>query len=216
MPEIEAPGAAAPSGYSEAWKAEYEQINANFRMLADIRFKLLALVPTLGGVAVFLLSRMAAAPSAPAAGNPSSILPSGSGADYAIVGLLSVLGFLATLGITVYDLRNSEFYELLVTRGKDLDRILKPQLWNFEGRVKSGRHLLGFVLIKHDIGLALIYAPVLGAWVFPMVDVVLRWRGCAPSLAMHTSLVAALIVGLVFFEEFVRLDIQRKCIKQKR
>ena len=37
---------------------EYEQINANFRMLADVRFKLLALLPVLGGAAVFVLSQI--------------------------------------------------------------------------------------------------------------------------------------------------------------
>jgi len=36
---------------------EYEQINENIRFLADVRFKLLALVPALGGVAVFILAR---------------------------------------------------------------------------------------------------------------------------------------------------------------
>ena len=36
---------------------EYEQINANFRMLADVRFKLLALILVLGGAAVFVLSQ---------------------------------------------------------------------------------------------------------------------------------------------------------------
>ena len=36
---------------------EYEQINENIRFLAEVRFKLLALVPALGGVAVFILAR---------------------------------------------------------------------------------------------------------------------------------------------------------------
>jgi hypothetical protein len=70
---------------------EYAQINDNFRFLADVRFKLLAFLPTLGGIAVFVLSGIglqAGESSAPAA--PERLV---------VVLLVSLLGFLATLGI---------------------------------------------------------------------------------------------------------------------
>jgi len=206
MPERSASGeAAVPDIRWEAWKAEYEQISNNFRALAEVRFKLLALVPTLGGVAVFLLSKMTTG-AGPASGSSSAMLPAGASADYAIVGVVSVLGFLATLGITVYDQRNSELYKLLFDRGKELEGMLEPPLKNFLGRKNSGRHLLGVVLIKHDIGLALIYAPVLGAWFFPLMDSILRWSGRSPTDALIVALISALIVTLAFFEEVLRLD----------
>ena len=211
MPDINVPNQTAnPSGYSEGWKAEYEQINNNFRMLAEIRFKLLALVPTVGGAAIYLLTKITVGASGPAVGNPPTMLPPGAGSDYATVGFLSVLGFLATLGITFYDQRNSELYGLLVTRGGELEEMLNPPMNNFKGRRPAGRHLLGFMRMKHDTGLALIYAPVLGAWFFPLVDAVLRWYGCSQSYAMRTSLLSAGIVGLLFFGEFLRLDRLKK------
>jgi len=202
MPEINAPdNATKPEGCSDAWKAEYEQINNNFRMLTEIRFKLVALVPTLGGVAVYLLSKMTVGLA---------------GSDYATVGFLSVLGFLATLGITFYDQRNSELYNLLIRRGGEMERTLAPPMKNFAGRCRASRYLLGFARMKHDTGLALIYAPVLGAWFFPLADVLLRWRGYAQSEAAHKAMLLALIVGLVFFGEFLRLDWQKTEADKKK
>jgi hypothetical protein len=89
---------------------EYEQVNDNIRTLADIRFKLLALIPILGGVAIFALSTMAAPNSA-----------TGSTPDYTLALLVSVLGFIATLGITFYDQRNSELYNALIRRAQHLE-----------------------------------------------------------------------------------------------
>ena len=188
-------------GYADIWKAEYEQINNNFRMLAETRFKLLALVPTLTGAAVYLLSKMTAGKQ---------------GADYAMVGFLSVLGFLATLGITFYDQRNSELYNLPVTRGGELERLFDPPMKNFAGRCPPGRYLLGLARMKHDTGLALIYAPVLGAWFFPSVGALLLGNGCSPKTAMYASMLSALIVGAVFFWEFMRLDARKTNANQKR
>jgi hypothetical protein len=64
--------------------AEYTEVNQNFRMLADIQYKLLAIIPTLGGVAIFLSSRMQQ--SEPKLG-------------YSLLFLISGLGLLTTLGV---------------------------------------------------------------------------------------------------------------------
>ncbi len=200
MPPIDAPSDVKrrDDGW-ELWKAEYDQINNNFRMLAETRFKLLAFVPTLSGAAVYLLSKMTA----------------GAGSDYSIVGFISVLGFLATLGITFYDQRNSELYNLLVARGGELERMFDPPMKNFAGRCRAGRFLLGLARMKHDTGLALIYAPVLGAWFFPLVDAILRGSGFSPTTARVAALLSASLVSVVLFIQFLHLDARKAGINKK-
>src|SRR5215210_6907373 len=84
---------------------EYTQVNQNFRLLSDIRFKLLALIPPLGGVGIFLLSERQS--------------------DFGLLLLISGLGFLATLGVTFYDQRNSELYNALIGRASFLEKKLQ-------------------------------------------------------------------------------------------
>jgi hypothetical protein len=121
---------AAEASEREMLKMEYEQVNTNFRMLADIRFKLLAFVPTLGGAAVYVLS--------------STIVtdkPVGN-REYLVAFLISMIGFGATLGILFYDQRNTELYNELIGRAKDLEELL--QLRNkgqFQQRPSRGRFL---------------------------------------------------------------------------
>jgi len=201
MTETSAPSdPVKPIGYTDAWKAEYDQINDNFRMLAEIRFKLLAFVPTLGGVAVFLLSKMTVEGISPVVGGLAA-----ANSD-ATVGFVSALGFLATLGITFYDQRNSELYGLLVRRGRQLEEKLTPPMRNFAGRCDASRYLFGFLRMKHDTGLGLIYAPILGAWFFPLVNVILRWYGCSARASLRASLAFTAAIGLAFFGEFLRQD----------
>jgi len=142
--------------------AEYAEVNQNFRMLADVRFRLLALIPTLGGAAIFLLSRTQ---------------PESTG-GFALLFLVSCLGFLATLGVTIYDQRNNEFYEALLGRAKYLEEELKlprnlevrttdssefrGQFRERPGRGLYGRFLFNRVELGHDPGLALVYGAVLG------------------------------------------------------
>src|SRR5919197_47659 len=70
-------------------RLDYEQTTDRYRTLVDIRFKLLAIVPTICGIAVGLLGR------------PHSA------AELLAVGLI---GLAATLGIFFYELRNTEIH----------------------------------------------------------------------------------------------------------
>ncbi len=81
-------------------RLDYEQTNEYFRMLSDIRFKLLGLVPTVTGVAVSLLS-----------GNP----------NYYTTLTVGIMGVLITVGIVMYELRNTQFYNAAVHRAKWLE-----------------------------------------------------------------------------------------------
>ena len=169
-------------------RTEYEQVNENFRALADIRFRLVALVPTVGGVAAYLLSKLAE-----------------KDAYHPLILGISILGLLATLGVTFYDQRNSELYNALYERAKVLERELQLSGGQFSTRPKRSRRLL-FVLVGHDPGLALIYAPVLGAWFFPAVVSAAVLLGTTPDVARLRALAAAGIVTALFLEEFLRLD----------
>ena len=71
-----------------------------FALLADIRFKLLAFVPSIVGATVALVSKEH---------------------DQRVIVAVSALGFMATLGILLYELRNSELYNAAVYRARVLE-----------------------------------------------------------------------------------------------
>jgi hypothetical protein len=84
-------------------RLDYEQTSQLLRTLIDIRFKLLAFVPTIAGASVGLV------------GHPRPA------ADLLGVGLL---GLVATLGIFLYELRNSQTFEAALDRAAELEREL--------------------------------------------------------------------------------------------
>jgi hypothetical protein len=181
---------------------EYQEVTQNFRALADIRFKLLALIPPLGGVAIFLLSHLAEG--------------SDPGTQLALA-LISVLGFLATLGITSYDQRNSELYDGLIARAKFLERELglksNPQFapgaefrGQFLERPPRRKKLFGFMTMGHDNALAFIYGSVLGAWFFPLTVAFLGGVGCSRVLRFPLGLAIASVMVFAFILGLWRLD----------
>lgn len=87
-------------------KFDYEQTWGYVKLLTDIRFRLLAAVPTVTAVAVAFYSG-------------KDRLEAGAGVA------LGLLGLIATLGIIVYELRNSELYERGVWRLGQLERSLE-------------------------------------------------------------------------------------------
>jgi hypothetical protein len=163
---------------------DYEQTVAGIWSLTDIRFKLLAFVPTLSGAAIALLTR--------------------SGMGDGTKGALAALGFFVTLGIVVYDQRNSQLYYTLIDRAIWLEgSVLRLPTWEprlprggmFAAR-PHGSRLFGCVTVSHSRGLGLVYSAVLGAWAFPIAHL---WLGAPAAGAI------AAVVGLVFLYEQERL-----------
>ena len=135
-------------------RAEYVEVNANFRMLTEIRFKLLAFVPTISGAGIALIRW---------APDPLTIV------------LLGVCGFIVTFALIAYDQRNSQLYKDLVSRAKFLEAQLNPPSGQFT-KPERTRKLLGF-LLWHNFALALVYAVALGGWLFVIVAAFLTWLG---------------------------------------
>jgi hypothetical protein len=200
--------------YETFLEREYGELNNNIRWLADVRFKLLALVPVLGGVAVFVLTNVGL--SAASDGGTRSLL-------LALLG--SVLGFLASLGIVLYDQRNSELYNALIHRAKYLERRCKlpsspgglrvPAPREEDGWAKAGgqyserprrhRRLL-LIAASHDLALALIYGPLLGAWFFPAIYSSLRLVNCPEPIAKLAAAIAAITAISWAIWRLIRLD----------
>jgi len=188
---------------------EYEQINENFRFLAEVRFKLLALIPPLGGVAVFVLSHLGLTAGGSEGSHPT----------LAFVAFIAILGLLVTLGITIYDQRNSELYNALIHRAKYLEQSFKDTSapgglkqdggGQFRERPGQNRRVIG-VRAGHDMGLALIYGPVLGAWFFPIAYPLSRLAGLAPDKALIIGVSAAGLATALFAANLLYLDHKEK------
>lgn len=188
---------------------EYAQINDNIRFLADVRFKLLAILPALGGIAVFVLSGVGLRAGEPTTQDAPNLLLA--------VLLLGLLGFLVTLGITLYDQRNSELYNALIHRAKHLEAQFGAPAapgglkqvtsgGQFNERPQKGRRLI--FLAGHDLALALIYGPLLGAWFFPLLFAGLLLLDANSPKAASTAASAAILAAIVFTARLIDLDRQ--------
>ncbi|MFL6235841.1 MAG: hypothetical protein ACJ76N_22110 [Thermoanaerobaculia bacterium] len=170
---------------------DYQEAASYFRVLADARLKLLALVPLLAGAAISLLPKMA---------SWSVVLP------------LSILGFFVTLGILIYDLRNTQIYDNLLRRLKALEAAMGFPAFTSSQHRFGGAFLdrpprkwrLCGLLIWHDIGLVIIYSAALGAWSYLFFYTILSTilidsAALLASVGLGTCVAAALIVVLKGF-----------------
>jgi hypothetical protein len=168
-----------PSDPAAALRADYQVAVDMIKVLSDIRFRCLVFVTSITALA-------------------NALAP--SQAD-ALRGPLGLLGLLATLGIAVYDLRNSQLYGAAMHRAKFLERELqcmpsgalqgpaglfteRPDYINRNAQAPTDIQpaeppLMRFwlVQVKHDRGLALIYGAALGAWAFLAFYGLAGWCG---------------------------------------
>jgi ketosteroid isomerase-like protein len=175
-------------------RLDYEQTLETYRQLSDIRFKLLAFVPTLSGIAVALLSN-------------ARLL------GYQKVALAG-LGFLVTLGIVLYDQRNTQFYNGAITRAQRLEDQLRLGRFDtdehrglFGSRRDHRKRRLFALPVGHDLGLALIYSSVLGAWVLEGVQ--------AGTCSSRAAVGAGAGVAALAFLQFEWLDGEPKQFRRR-
>ena len=159
----------APDGRREALLAEYSEVADNFRLLTNIRFKLLALLPIAAGGATALLSAGA----------------SRNGASEVRALVLSLFGLLITLGLTTYNARNDQLYDTLVGRAASIEWELGLFDGAFANRPIEWLSVSLPVLrwpIGHRFPVALIYGASVGLWIFGVVAAVVRlaWPNHSP------------------------------------
>jgi hypothetical protein len=133
--------------------AEYAEVNSNFRLLTDIRFKLLAFLPLGPAAAVALMVVVGD-------GAPQRSVSAGALA-------LCLFGLVVTVGLATYNARNDQIYVWHVERGARIERELglfdgsfasRPNAW-FEIRLPFWRWHVG-----HVSSVTVIYASSIALW----------------------------------------------------
>jgi hypothetical protein len=129
----------------------YAEVCTTWRALVDVRFKLLALVP-FASVAVLVV-----------------ILPD-TGSTERLKGLagalIAVIGFLVTLGLLFYELRNSQLHNDLISRGRRIEAELGIQTGIFRGRTKPQ-----YPFVNHSTAIFIIYGAALAGWAVALLAV---------------------------------------------
>lgn len=131
-------------------KELYGETNSNYRNLTDIRFKLLGFVPAVSIIAWTELLDKAKVDTIPSA---------------AIGLIITFLGIRIAYGVRIYDKRNDELYNDLISRGRKIEEELGVHTAIFKGRLKgTSKDKIFKKVINHGRGLDLIYSSVFSGW----------------------------------------------------
>lgn len=193
---LDAPPVAEGSPHDRrgALLAEYGEVGGSFRLLTEIRFKLLALLPIAAGAATGLL---AAGAGRDAWGEVQALA-------------LSLFGLLVTIALATYNQRNDQLYDALVGRAASIERELglpdgafanRPTSW-FTIRLPLRRTWP----VNHRAPVALIYGASVALWLFSASaalvqllwgdDPAPRWLlACAGAAAAAVTWLAARAIG---------------------
>lgn len=147
------PPAARAAEQADRLRLDYEQTTGLLGAINDVRFKLLALVPTLSGAAVAVLGR------------PSST---------AVLLGVGLIGLIATIGVLLYELRNTQLYHYGLRRAQKLERELGLMSLDGDGgtgglftdRPTSALRLFGVLPVDRDAGLTLVYGAAIAGWTY--------------------------------------------------
>jgi hypothetical protein len=143
---------------ADTLRLDYEQTVGVIKMLTDVRFKLLALVPTVSAIGVVVADKRTRADA---------------------IGI-ALIGLIATTGILIYDLRNSQLYGAAIHRAKEIEKRLRLRRSNPGDSTvlgglfaeRSWRLRLAGVAIWHDRALAFVYAAAITGWTYVLAAAV--------------------------------------------
>ncbi|MDD7942955.1 hypothetical protein PHK61_31570 [Actinomycetospora lutea] len=186
-------------GRRESLLKEYGEVCGNFRLLTDIRFKLLALLPIAAAAASTLRGD---APNA---------------ASFA----LSLFGLAATTGLIVYNIRNDQIYDQLVARAATIERSLGLPDGGFANRPRAWRTvkiLRKEHTINHGTGVYVIYFASIVLWLTGVLAPTIEYFRTTyvglglpyvtvrePQQGVNTAaLLASVLIAGVFAEKFRR------------
>lgn len=171
-------------------RTDYEQTNEQIRMLTDIRFRLLALIPSGTVVAV-------------------SVLGTAVSMETALV--VGILGFVIVFAIIMYDLRNSQIYDACLGRARQLEK----QLQMLNGGLYSNRpnrdiKLFNVLLVWHDRALAFIYGTTLGGWFYLIIYSLLNLLLSKVNIVFYlVSILISSLVACAFIWHFHQIEATR-------
>jgi hypothetical protein len=167
----------------ERLQFDYDQTTQLLRTLVDVRFKLLAFVPTITGAAVAFFGRPRPA------------------AELLAVGLL---GLAATLGIFIYELANSELSDRVVRRAAELERRLELSGGLFSEPPRAGERLFGLIAFSQERGLALVYGAAFAGWSYLTAWGALRALDIGGARKVGALVGLAVALAVVFEVERLR------------
>jgi hypothetical protein len=201
----------------QALLAEYGEVCNNFRMLTDIRFKLLAFLPIASAAAV--VAAVVAAMKTDVA----------EGIRLAIGFALSLFGLVATIGFATYNARNDQLYDELVSRAAAIERSLDIPDGAFANRPGPWQRIALFGIewkIDHRTAVSTIYGASITLWLFGVVAFLLE--GCRqiylaagfPSVYAEDSLAWVILLAvttttIVTFWSSRRIKRQKKKRREK-
>jgi hypothetical protein len=166
-PDKASEGSTKDESRRQALIAEYAEVCNNFRMLTDIRFRLLALLP---------IASAAALVAALVAVMKTEVHV---GIELAVGFALSLFGLVATIGLATYNARNNQLYFELVSRGAAIERNLDLPDGTFANRPGAWERVVlpGGIEWKIDHGIAVktIYGASIILWLFGAVVFVLEY-----------------------------------------
>jgi hypothetical protein len=155
----------------ELLRLEYEHASRLLGSLTEIRFKLLALVPTVTGAVVALVS------------------PGRTGEQLLAIGSL---GLVVTSGVLTYELRNGELRRRAGARVHRLETKLFADGPLAGGRGGRTPKLFGLIPASHRLGVGLVYGAALGGWVY-----LLAWGALVTAGAKTHAQGIGLAIGAV-------------------